>query len=147
MGAVLGAELRSGQGWPQATAGGGAAAALSATSSAQQWRPHNVRGDAGIGQATSSPTRSGRSSKIRRQAAPAPTISTRRFDNFKPVVFDQFHAAGDMRQWFTAGWVWHETNLDNYCYEFLEVLCNMPIEQAQSLESGSGEPRQALNSR
>jgi hypothetical protein len=37
----------------------------------------------------------GRSSKIRRQAAPAPTISTRRFDNFKPVVFDQFHAAGD----------------------------------------------------
>jgi hypothetical protein len=95
LGAVLGAELRSGQGWPQATAGGGAAAALSATSSAQQWRPHNVRGDAGIGQATSSPTRSGRSSKIRRQAAPAPTISTRRFDNFKPVVFDQFHAAGD----------------------------------------------------
>jgi len=55
LGAVLGAELRSGQGWPQATAGGGAAAALSATSSAQQWRPHNVRGDAGIGQATSSP--------------------------------------------------------------------------------------------
>jgi hypothetical protein len=39
----------------------------------------------------------GRSSKIRRQAAPAPTISTRRFDNFKPVVFDQFHAAGDTR--------------------------------------------------
>src|ERR1700757_3063894 len=38
----------------------------------------------------------GRSSKIRRQAAPAPTISTRRFDNFKPVVFDQFHAAGDI---------------------------------------------------
>jgi hypothetical protein len=27
LGAVLGAELRSGQGWPQATAGGGAAAA------------------------------------------------------------------------------------------------------------------------
>src|ERR1700746_1779066 len=43
LGAVLGAEVRSGQGWPQATAGGGGAAALSATSSAPQWRTPNAR--------------------------------------------------------------------------------------------------------
>jgi len=40
----LGAEARRGQGWPQATAGGGASAALSATSLARQWRPGNARG-------------------------------------------------------------------------------------------------------
>jgi transposase len=44
LGAALGAEARSGQGWPQATAGGGATAALSATSSAPQWRPRHARG-------------------------------------------------------------------------------------------------------
>jgi hypothetical protein len=97
LGAVLGAELRSGQGWPQATAGGGAAAALSATSSAQQWRPHNVRGDAGIGQATSSHTRSVVHRKFdgrrhqRRQFQPAASIISNRWFliNFTPLVTPQ----------------------------------------------------------
>lgn len=45
--AVLGAEARRGQGWPQATAGGGASAALSGTNSAPQWRIRNIRVGAG----------------------------------------------------------------------------------------------------
>jgi len=35
LGAIFGAEVRRGQGWPKATAGGGASAALSATNSAR----------------------------------------------------------------------------------------------------------------
>jgi hypothetical protein len=46
-----------------------------------------------------SPEHGGSIDRSGQLAATAPTISTRRFDNFKPVVFDQFHAAGDIGRW------------------------------------------------
>jgi hypothetical protein len=44
-----------------------------------------------------SPEHGGSIDRSGQLAATAPTISTRRFDNFKPLVFDQFHAAGERR--------------------------------------------------
>src|SRR5438552_14835900 len=45
--ALFCAEVRRGQGWPKATAGGGASAALSATNSAPKWCACNARGGDG----------------------------------------------------------------------------------------------------